>query len=237
MRDDQQKTEQGPVVQEERQYPVLINGEKVYSAAQEEEIRKRSAAHREACDKAERDRWLATRQGQLCLEFYQKFQEYKAHVREHPRESWRSEPKGPDFTDYELMKEALRLAGDDERERKEEKLRYLRQAHLAARCDHRHADGRRCGSPRVRGKQLCHWHDRLEDSKALKFDLGLMEDPDSIQVAIMKLQRAVIDGALDSKQTGQLAYLIQLAAWNVTRMSRGGEFEEAETVEDMIEGG
>jgi hypothetical protein len=44
-----------------------------------------------------------------------------------------------------------------------------------------------------------------------------MEDADSIQVGIRKLQAAIIDGKLDSKQIGHLAYTIQLAAWNVTR--------------------
>jgi hypothetical protein len=44
-----------------------------------------------------------------------------------------------------------------------------------------------------------------------------MEDPDSIQIAIKRLQAAVIDGVLDNKQVAALSYLIQLAAWNVMR--------------------
>jgi hypothetical protein len=59
-------------------------------------------------------------------------------------------------------------------------------------------------------------HERMEEARAIKLDLGLMEDAESIQLAIMKLQRAVIDGTIDEKQSGRLAYLIQLAAWNVT---------------------
>jgi hypothetical protein len=54
-------------------------------------------------------------------------------------------------------------------------------------------------------------------------DLGSMEDPDSIQVAIQRLQKAIIDGKLTGKQVGQLAYTIQLAAWNVKRTSLGKE--------------
>ena len=69
-------------------------------------------------------------------------------------------------------------------------------------------------------------HDRLEKAKAAKLDLGPMEDPDSIQVAIKKLQAAVIDGTLDHRQVAQLGYLIQLAAWNVRAttfgMTQGG---------------
>jgi hypothetical protein len=73
-------------------------------------------------------------------------------------------------------------------------------------------------------------HERMEETKALKLDLGPMEDPDSIQVGIMKLQRAVIDGVLDAKQIGHLAYLTQIAAWNVTRTSSGNrEFPEPDS--------
>jgi hypothetical protein len=71
----------------------------------------------------------------------------------------------------------------------------------------------------MKGKKLCRMHDRMEEARALKLDLGPMEDPDSIQIAIKKLQAAVIDGVLDHKQVSALSYLIQLAAWNVTRTS------------------
>jgi hypothetical protein len=71
----------------------------------------------------------------------------------------------------------------------------------------------------VKGKKLCRMHERLEEATAVKLDLGPMEDPDSIQLGIKKLQGAIIDGKLDSKQIGHLAYTIQLAAWNVTRTS------------------
>ena len=82
-----------------------------------------------------------------------------------------------------------------------------------------HANGDQCGAPRVRGRKLCHMHERMEETKAEKLNLGPMEDPDSIQMGIQKLQAAIIDGKLDGKQVGQLAYTIQLAAWNVMRTS------------------
>ena len=120
------------------------------------------------------------------------------------------------------------MAGDYHQEREEKDRRNLERAQLAARCQHAYLDGERCRAPRVKGKKLCRMHERIEEAKALKLDLGPMEDPDSIQVAIMKLQRAVIDGTLDSKQIGQLGYLIQLAAWNVTRTTFGNrELPEA----------
>ena len=42
----------------------------------------------------------------------------------------------------------------------------------------------------------------MEEAKAVKLDLGPMEDADSIQVGIRKLQEAIIDGKLNSKQMG-----------------------------------
>ncbi len=36
---------------------------------------------------------------------------------------------------------------------------------------------------------------------------------------LKKLQGAIIEGTLDARQVGQLAYTIQLAAWNVGRTS------------------
>jgi hypothetical protein len=62
-------------------------------------------------------------------------------------------------------------------------------------------------------------HERMEEARTELLDLGPLEDADSIQMAIRKLQRAIIEGKLTPRQVGQLAYTIQLAAWNVTRTS------------------
>ena len=107
----------------------------------------------------------------------------------------------------------------DRSERAEKDRKNLEKAQRAARCQHIHANGEQCGAPKVRGKKLCHMHERMEQTKAERLDLGPMEDPDSIQMGIQKLQAAIIDGKLDAKQIGQLAYTIQLAAWNVMRTS------------------
>jgi len=104
-------------------------------------------------------------------------------------------------------------------EREETLRRNLEKAQKAARCRHKYTNGRQCGAPRVRGRKLCHMHERVEEAKTAIIDLGPMEDADSIQMAIRKLQGAILDGKLNHRQIGQLAYTIQLAAWNVTRTS------------------
>jgi hypothetical protein len=69
------------------------------------------------------------------------------------------------------------------------------------------------------GPTLCYMHAKNEEAKAVKLDLGPMEDPDSIQVASKKLQAAVIDQTLTDKQIAQLTNLLNIGAWNVIRTS------------------
>jgi hypothetical protein len=216
------------IAQGKYRFPMSINGETVHTAEEALAKYRELNEQHERLIRSIREEWLETAAGKLCQEMYRKFQEYKLYLEQNPRARPDTDFPGADFHEHDLFKQGLLMMREYERRREEKDLRNLRRAHEAARCRHEHADGRRCGSPRVRGKKLCHWHQRVEEAKALKLDLGPMEDPDSIQVAIMKLQRAVIDGALDPKTTGQLAYTIQLAAWNVsrTRIARAGKEEK-----------
>jgi hypothetical protein len=172
----------------------------------------------EARKKKFREEWEQTGGGQLCLAFYDAFKNYKEYLANHSGETMR--PSGPVSNTYEehrVFQECLSTMESYKREREETLLRNLEKAQSAARCEHEFLSGERCRAPRVRGKQLCRMHEGMEEAKAVKLDLGPMEDADSIQVGIRKLQAAIIDGKLDSKQIGHLAYTIQLAAWNVTR--------------------
>ena len=174
---------------------------------------------REAGERRWRDDWLNSTPGKLCLEFYQKFQEYKKYLEDHPCE-WGGQRgrKTDEFTEHQLFELGLRAIQRQRDEREERDRKNLQRAQLAARCEHVHDDGQRCGCPRVKGAKLCYMHQRIEEAKALKLDLGPMEDPDSIQVGIKKLQKAVIDETLNDKQVRQLTNLIQIATWNVTRV-------------------
>jgi len=177
-------------------------------------------------ERENREHWLNSPQGKLCMEFYEKFQEYKKYLEANP---WAWKTKwGPrvEFTEHKLFELGLREIQRQKDEREERDRRNLQRAQLAARCEHVHEDGQRCGCPRVKGTRLCYMHQRIEEAKALKLDLGPLEDPDSIQVGIKKLQKAVIDETLSDKQVRQLTNLIQIATWNVTRVrfaNRGTE--------------
>lgn len=168
-----------------------------------------------------REKWEKTEHGRLCLAFYEAFQTYKNYFETHPSDPWNANSAGVGYDEHTLFAEGLRMVETQRREREETLRRNLEKAQKAARCQHRYLNGDRCGAPRVRGQKLCHMHERLEEAKTemLELDLGTMEDADSILVGIKKLQRAIIEGKLNHRQVGQLAYTIQLAAWNVKRTS------------------
>jgi hypothetical protein len=191
-----------------------------YSAEEVQELERRHEVNQTNYRNALRKGWEESEHGKLCLAFYAAFQAYKKYCETHEAAKW--VPHGPSmdtagYAEHDLFKEGLRLAETYRREREEKLRKNLEKAQRAARCQHQYLNGEQCGAPRMKGKKLCRMHERMEEAKAVKLDLGPMEDPDSIQVGIKKLQGAIIDGKLDSKQIGHLAYTIQLAAWNVMR--------------------
>jgi hypothetical protein len=163
--------------------------------------------------------WEQTTQGKLCVAFYGAFLEYKKFLEQHEYAKRNPHGQTVDYEEHMLFEAGLRMIESHQREREEALRRNLAKAQQAARCRHTHMNGKQCGAPRVKGKKLCHVHERMEQVKTASLDLGPMEDPDSIQLGIRMLQGAIIEGKLDYRQVGQLAYTIQLAAWNVMRTS------------------
>jgi hypothetical protein len=188
-----------------------------YAQEEAEQVMRQNEARRTAQAKKLKKEWLETQQGKLCMAFYQAFQEYRKYLEENPQAQASPDGSPLEFEEHMLFEEGLRMVEDHQMERAERDRKNLERAQRAARCEHNFVDGETCRAPRMRGKKLCRMHERMEEAKALRLDLGPMEDPDSIQLAISKLQAAVIDGVLDHKQVAALSYLIQLAAWNVTR--------------------
>lgn len=193
-----------------------------YSAEEVEELRRRFKVKQAAYTKELRKNWEESEHGKLCLAFYEAFHAYKKYFETHRSAEW--VPQGPhidcmNYDEHTLFKDGMEMAEEHQRERAEMLQRNLEKAQRAARCKHTYVGGRQCGAPRVRGKRLCYMHEKMEEAKSEKFDLGPMEDPESIQVGIQKLQKAIIEGKLDQRQITQLSYTIQLAAWNVTRMT------------------
>jgi hypothetical protein len=197
-----------------------------YALDEVEQVKRQHAVDQAIYRRREREQWLETPHGKLCMELYEKFQEYKKYLAEHP---WASAaPAGfklitakETFPEHALFAGALTAASDYQQERAARALRNLEKARAAARCEHKYLDGQSCRAPRLKHKKLCRIHAGMEAMKGAALELGSMEDPDSIQMAIMRLQHAILDRKLDPGQIGQLSYLIQLAAWNVSRTTFG----------------
>jgi hypothetical protein len=106
------------------------------------------------------------------------------------------------------------------------------------RCQHVKTNGTQCGSPALRNRRQCFFHDRIRRERAKIaadrsaqriFDLPLLEDANSIQVAIMKVIQMLGSGRMDTKTAGLILYALQTASINL----RYAEFE-ADDVTDVV---
>lgn len=95
----------------------------------------------------------------------------------------------------------------------------LGHANQAPRCEHVKADGLRCGSPRMKTGRLCYAHQRMADARPRTLRLPPMEDPNSIQLGLMEVSRAMLDGQISEKTAGLLFYALQTAAANAGRVT------------------
>ena len=92
------------------------------------------------------------------------------------------------------------------------------------RCTHIKTNGTQCGSPALRGRRFCFFHKnwrgqriQLNAKPAPDFSLTLpvLEDPESVQVALMQVMRLILSGQIDTKIAGLLLYALQTAAINL----------------------
>jgi hypothetical protein len=95
------------------------------------------------------------------------------------------------------------------------------------RCAHIKTNGTQCGSPALREQRFCFFHKKWQGQQiALKgepaelqvFNMPLLEDADSIQIALMQVVRLVLTRQLDPKVSGLLLYALQTASLNLRHM-------------------
>ncbi len=97
--------------------------------------------------------------------------------------------------------------------------RKLALANRAPRCAHIRTSGLQCGSPALRGRTHCFYHDRLyTDLPATA--LPALEDAEGIQHAIMHVTRLILERKLDNRTAALVLYALQTASANLKRMSR-----------------
>ncbi len=92
-------------------------------------------------------------------------------------------------------------------------------------CSHIKTNGLKCGSPALRHQTLCYFHyhwDRRERrrirlggpvgmNKNTGIELPILEGPESIMLAIMEVQAALLDARIDRLVANTLLYSLQLA--------------------------
>ncbi len=142
-----------------------------------------------------------------------------------------------------LMEQNPWLAGEmdaQDRERKrpfDDKVRKgLSRADDAPRCRWVKQDGTSCGSPQLRKHIYCYAHRQMMEARALALRLPAAEDANAIQVALMRVQKALIDDHISVKKAGVLFYSLQLAITNVGQTTFGQANDDdlvMETVEEQ----
>jgi hypothetical protein len=97
-----------------------------------------------------------------------------------------------------------------------QKLRQnLERADSAPRCEKVREDGTVCGCPKMRGYRYCYAHERMLQTQSQKLELPALEDANAVQMAIMRVQKALIDDEIREKKAGLLLYSLQMASSNL----------------------
>jgi len=105
----------------------------------------------------------------------------------------------------------------------------LHRADAAPRCVWIHEGGTVCKSPRMKNDIHCYAHYQMRHARSEKLWLPALTDANAIQLAVMLVQRALIDGDISEKMAGLLLYSIQIAAANVGKTTFGQANEEMVT--------
>jgi hypothetical protein len=96
------------------------------------------------------------------------------------------------------------------------------------RCQHIKVNGVQCGSPALRRKRFCYFHDNyratqarlMEDKSEVRIcNFPLLEDANSVQVAVMHVIHLLGSGKMDTKMAGLILYALQTASANMKQIS------------------
>jgi hypothetical protein len=110
-------------------------------------------------------------------------------------------------------------------------------------CRHIFTDGHRCGSPCLRGEDLCYYHHntrrpathpRARRNRRSTFEVPLPEDRSAIQHTIGQVLQRIAANDIDPRRAGLLLYGLQIASLNLPKPQPAkSESEPVETVEEI----
>jgi len=97
------------------------------------------------------------------------------------------------------------------------------------RCTHVHTNGTQCGSPALKAKEFCFYHEKNQPREVeLYFDgerysdgqimLPVFEDAHSIQTVIRTVVQLMLSRRIERKDAGLLLYALQIASGNLKTM-------------------
>jgi hypothetical protein len=88
-------------------------------------------------------------------------------------------------------------------------------------CQHRKQDGSRCGSPAMKGKRLCYFHEESRKAHPRRVaapvlpDFPVIEGPRSVQIGLNQVIQGLLRGSIDPRTAGQILYGLQMAVGRV----------------------
>jgi hypothetical protein len=94
------------------------------------------------------------------------------------------------------------------------------------RCQHIKINGNQCGSPALRRNRFCFFHKRFQDETiklnadrarrgTATFILPVLEDANSIQIALMQVMRLLVSQQIEHKTASLILYALQTASSNL----------------------
>jgi hypothetical protein len=95
------------------------------------------------------------------------------------------------------------------------------------RCQHVKVNGTQCGSPALRNRRRCYFHDRVRVERAKdladqfaqrRFVMPVLEDANSVQVALMKVMQMLARGQMEAKTAALMLYGLQTASANLKNL-------------------
>jgi hypothetical protein len=110
----------------------------------------------------------------------------------------------------------------------------LQMADATPRCRWVRQDGTSCGSPQMKKHIYCFAHRQMMEARALALSLPAPEDANAIQIGIMRIQKALIEGTISTKTAGLLLYSMQLALQNVGQVTFG-QAKTQEVVRETVD--
>jgi len=166
----------------------IVNGKELSNEEYEEYVKQRTAEKEQEQDEARR----------LIAALGDAYKSYQEFLVQHPDVHYMV--RGEQAQEHALM----------------QKLRQnLERADNAPRCEKVREDGTVCGCPKMRGYRYCYAHERMLQTQSQKLELPALEDANAVQMAIMRVQKALIDDEISEKKAGLLLYSLQMASSNL----------------------